>query len=52
MTTRTYTGRIKLKSGGFPIEVSINSTSNSSAQKTIEAQYGNQFKSWDKQMTA
>jgi hypothetical protein len=51
MNTKTYYGRIRLKSGGFPIKVSIGSLSNQQAKRAIEAQYGDQFKSWDRQMS-
>lgn len=51
MTTQMYYGRIRLKSGGFPIKVQIESTSPGSAKKAIEAQYAGQFKSWDRQMS-
>jgi hypothetical protein len=52
MTTKVFTGRIRLKSGGFPIKVSINATSNSAGKKAIEAQFGNNLKSWDKNLSS
>lgn len=51
MNTKTYFGRIRIKSGGFPIVVSIGATSNQAAKRAIEAQYGTQFKKWDRQMS-
>jgi len=47
----TYYGKIRLKSGGQPIDVSITTTSNQNAKKAIEAQYAGQIKSWFKQMS-
>ena len=47
----TYKGKIRLKSGGQPIDVSVTTTSNQNAKKAIEAQYNGQIKSWFKQMT-
>lgn len=38
MNTKMYYGRIRLISGGQPIGVSIEATSNSAAKKAIEAQ--------------
>ncbi len=51
MTTQIYFGKIRLKTGGFPLQVSISATSNHSARRAIEAQYGSNFKSWDKQLS-
>ena len=47
----TYYGKIRLKSGGHPITVSVNATSNSAAKKAIEAQYGSEIQSWTTQMS-
>lgn len=52
MVTRKYSGRIRLKSGGHQIGVSVEATSNSAAKKIIEAQYAGQIKSWYKQMSS
>lgn len=51
MNTKKYYGRIRLKTGGIPIKVQVDSTSPSSAKKAIEAQYYGQIKSWDLQMS-
>lgn len=51
MNTKIYYGRIRLSSGGFPIEVSIRATNNIAAKKAIEGQYGGQIKAWVKQMS-
>ena len=47
----TYSGKIRLRSGGQPIEVSVTTTTNQNAKKAIEAQYGGEIKSWFKQMS-
>lgn len=44
----TYTGAIRLKSGGHFVQVSCQATNPSAAKKIIEAQYD--LKSWGKQM--
>ncbi len=46
-----YYGKIRLNSGGHPINVSIEATSNSAATKAIDAQYAGQIQSWAKQMS-
>ena len=46
-----YRGKVRLKSGGQPIDVSVTTTSNQNAKKAIEAQYSGQLKSWFKQMS-
>jgi hypothetical protein len=48
---RTYYGKIRLKTGGYPINVEVDATSNSAAKKAIEAQYAGQIQSWAKQMS-
>ena len=52
MTTKKFSGRIRLKSGGHQIGVSVEATSPSAAKKIIEAQFTGQLKSWDRQMTS
>ena len=52
MVTRKFSGRIRLKSGGLQISVSVEASSNSAAKKIIEAQYVGQIKSWDRQMSS
>lgn len=52
MTTRTFTGRIWLKSGGHQVEVSCQATSPQQARQIIMGIYGNSFKSWAKQMAS
>ena len=46
---KTYSGAIRLKSGGHPVKVQCYATSVSAARKIIEAQFD--VKSWFKQMT-
>ncbi|RAR73717.1 hypothetical protein [Flavobacterium aciduliphilum] len=46
-----YYGKIRLKSGGHPINVSVEASTNSAATKAIEAQYAGQIQSWAKQMS-
>lgn len=46
---KKYTGIIRLKSGGHPVFVACDSTSQSAARKIIQAQFD--VKSWAKQMT-
>jgi hypothetical protein len=46
---KKFVGKIRLKSGGFPVEVYCDATSPNSAKKIIEAQFD--VKSWFKQMT-
>ncbi len=48
---KKYFGKIRLKSVGHPINVSIEASSNSSAKKAIEAQYSGQLQCWVKQMS-
>lgn len=50
MTTQTYTGAIRLKSGGHQITVQCIATSPSAAKKSIEAQYD--VKSWYRHMAS
>jgi hypothetical protein len=47
---KKYSGKIRLKSGGHPVEVYCDATSPSMAKKIIEAQFD--IKSWFKQMTS
>lgn len=46
---KKYSGSIQLKSGGHPVKVQCDATSQSAARKIIEAQFD--VKSWFKQMT-
>lgn len=46
---KKYNGRIRLKSGGHPVNVNCDATSAASARKIIEAQFD--VKSWFKQMS-
>ena len=46
-----YFGRIRLISGGHPIGVSVEATSNFAAKKAIESQYAGQIKQWNRQMS-
>ncbi|WP_432220913.1 hypothetical protein ACRASX_08715 [Flavobacterium sp. TMP13] len=48
---QTYYGKIRLKSGGHPINVTTEASNNSAAKKNIEAQYSGQIDSWAKQMS-
>ncbi len=48
---QTYYGKIRLKSGGHPINVSVTASNNSAAKKAIEAQYSGQIESFTKQMS-
>ena len=49
---QNFTGKIRLKSGGHPIDVQINATSPQAATKAIEAQYAGQIQSWVKHMAS
>jgi len=52
MVTQTYNGKIWLKSGGHPNNVTTSATSPSAAAKIIKAQYGPNFKQWAKHMAS
>lgn len=52
MSTRNFSGRIWLTSGGHPVEVSCTSSSPQQANKIILAQYGSSFKSWARHMAS
>lgn len=52
MATQTFHGKIWLKSGGHPINVTTSATSPSAASKIIKAQYGSSFKQWAKHMAS
>jgi hypothetical protein len=46
---KKYSGKIRLKSGGHPVDVQCDATSQSAARKIIQAQFD--VKSWFKTMT-
>lgn len=49
---KTYYGKIRLTSGGHPIDVEIEASSPVAAKKAIEAQFAGQIKQWVKQMAS
>jgi hypothetical protein len=49
---QTFRGKIRLKSGGHPIDVQVQATSPQAATKIIEAQYAGQIQSWAKHMAS
>ena len=49
---QTFTGKIRLKSGGHPITVQITASSPSAATKAIEAQYAGQISAWVQHMAS
>jgi hypothetical protein len=49
---QTFRGKIRLISGGHPIDVQVQATSPQAAKKIIEAQYAGQIQSWAKQMAS
>jgi hypothetical protein len=52
MITQTYTGAIRLKSGGHQITVRCLATGASAATKSIESQYSGQIKQWYRHMAS
>jgi hypothetical protein len=50
MTTQTYKGAIRLKTGGHFVNVNCNATSLSAAKRIIESMYD--VKSWARQMAS
>jgi hypothetical protein len=49
---QTFTGKIRLKSGGHPITVQVVASSPNAAKKAIEAQYAGQISAWVQQMSS
>ena len=49
---QTFYGKIRLISGGHPIDVQITASSPQAATKAIEAQYAGQISAWVKHMAS
>ncbi len=49
---KTYYGKIRLISGGHPIDVEIEASSPAAAKKAIEAQFAGQIKQWVQHMAS